>query len=556
MSIPAFTPAGSRRSTRLSVVRIVLAALMLAALVSVSFLGVRMYEARAGGQSPRWFAGYVDVTATPRYAFEAGAAARQHTAREGEPLAEETPAAPAERAHDVVLSFIVAGGADSCVPTWGTVHGLDEAATALDLDRRIARIREQGAGVVVSFGGAINHELATVCDSAEELTAAYREVVDRYDLDTIDLDIEGPALSDAASVQLRAEAIAALQAERRAAGKPLAVWLTLPVTPAGLTTEGTDLVTAMLASGTDLAGVNVMTMNYGESRGSLSMLDASTEALRSTHRQLGILYERQGTPLGEAALWGKIGATPMIGQNDVPGEIFDLDAAEKLNAFAVRTGLGRMSMWSLNRDLTCGPNYPDVRRVSDACSGIDQGEQTFAALLADGFTGRAAEAADGVTSPDPEAATPVVDDPATSPYPIWSEHAAYLQGTKVVWRGNVYQAKWWTRGELPDDPVLDLWDTPWQLVGPVLPGEKPAAAPTLPAGVYPEWSGTEIYEKGSRILFGGTPYEAKWWTQGDSPEVTAVDPDGSPWAPLTAEEIEDLRAGQDGPGDETPDRAE
>jgi chitinase len=83
----------------------------------------------------------------------------------------------------------------------------------------------------------------------------------------------------------------------------------------------------------------------------------------------------------------------MIGQNDVPGEVFSLNSAEGLNEFVLSHSVGRVSMWSLNRDQTCGPNYVDVRHASDACSGVSQGNQRFADLLASGFTGRLSLAA-------------------------------------------------------------------------------------------------------------------------------------------------------------------
>ena len=46
---------------------------------------------------------------------------------------------------------------------------------------------------------------------------------------------------------------------------------------------------------------------------------------------------------------------------------------EELSAYASAKGVGRLSMWSLNRDRTCSPNYPDVKQVSDGCSGVEQG---------------------------------------------------------------------------------------------------------------------------------------------------------------------------------------
>lgn len=525
-------------TTRISVPRVLLALCLVTALAAGGYLLVRD-RGPAADATPHWFAGYVDVTALPRYAFEAGVQARETTDR----LSEGATAEPGEErgraiaTHDVILSFIVDHGAGDCTPSWGTYHTLEEAGWDLDLDRRIERLREAGASVLVSFGGALNSELAAVCSTPEELAAAYGEVVERYRLDTIDLDIEGPALTDTPSILRRAEAVASLQAERRAAGEPLAVWLTLPVLPTGLTDEAIAVVVAMLDAGVDLAGVNLMTMNYGEARGEMSMAEASGAALAATHRQLGILYEHAGIPLGDASLWEKLGATPMIGQNDVAGEVFGLDDARSLNAFALGRGVGRMSMWSLNRDITCGPNYPHVNRVSDSCSGVEQGTETFHELLSAGYSGRSDAAATATTSPEPDSTALIVDDPATSPYPIWSEKASYLEGTKIVWRQYVYQAKWWTSGDVPDDPVLQLWDTPWELVGPVLPGETPAPPLTLPEGTYPEWNGEDVYQASDRVLLGGTPYEAKWWTQADTPELSVVDPDGSPWRALTAEEV-------------------
>ena len=200
-------------------------------------------------------------------------------------------------------------------------------------------------------------------------------------------------------------------------------------------------------------------------------------------------------------------------------------------------------MWSLNRDQTCGSNYVDTSIVSDACSGVKQGKTTFASVLSAKFDGRIALGERAVTTSEPTAAAQATDDPATSPYAIWSPTASYLTGTKVVWHHNVYEAKWWTKGDLPDNPVLNACETPWDLVGPVLPGETPIPQPTLPAGTYPDWSGTAAYDKGARILFDGVPFEAKWWTQGDSPEAASSDPDTSPWTPLTQDEIDAVVAG-------------
>jgi chitinase len=500
---------------KLSVFRLSVLMVLAAVLAVTAFSGWnRLADARAASSGQPWFGAYVDATATPFYPFEA---------------------ADSPGGKNVVLSFIVAGPKDGCSPSWGGAYSLDEAESTMDLDRRIARFVDGGGKVVVSFGGLNNDELARACTDKDKLVAAYREVVDRYRPAAIDLDVEGDDLADTAAGQRRAEAIAALQREQRDAGKELKVWLTLPVAPSGLTPAGTAAVAQLLAADTALAGVNIMTMDYGAGRASgQSMLDASVAAAQATHKQLSALYRRAGTEVGDQTLWRRIGLTPMIGQNDIAGEVFDLAAAAGLNAFARENGVGRVSMWSLNRDQTCSENYPDVSRVSDKCSGVDQGGSSFAQVLGSGLDGRAgmldsAAVPAPSSSQVPSPAATIVDDPKTSPYPVWSEDASYVAEDRVVWKGNVYAAKWWSRGNVPDDPVLQASETPWELIGPVLPGEKPMPVVTAPAGLYPQWSPTSTYEKGDRVLYSGRIFEAKWWSRSDTPEAALQGSDSSPW---------------------------
>jgi chitinase len=514
-------PTAPRR--RLSIVRLFVAIVVTTGVVAGALSGWQLYSASADDSTAgSWFAGYVDVTATPTFAFE-------------------TPATKA--AKKVVLSFVVASSDGACTPSWGNAYSLDEASVSLDLDRRIARLQQQRGEVAVSFGGLKNQELAVTCTSVTQLAAAYEAVIDRYNLSTIDLDVEGTALDDSAANARRAEALAIVQKERRAENKPLAIWLTLPVTQAGLAQDGQAAVRATLAGKVDLAGVNAMTMDYGSSlTEGTSMLQASEDAVVAVQRQLGILYREQHITLNGGTLWSKIGATPMIGQNDDKGEIFSLAAATQFNTFLKSHGVGRVSAWSLNRDLTCGSNYTTLDVVSDSCSGIVQGSKRFSTILAAGFSGSVTADAKSVTTSETVDSTSLKDDPKTSPYPIWSKTSSYLEGTKIVWHHNVYLAKWWTQGDLPDNPVLNSWQTPWQLVGPVLKGEKPIVQPTVPAGTYPAWSGSAVYNTNDRVIFDGIPYQAKWWNQGDSPAAASSNPDSSPWTPLTVAQINALNA--------------
>lgn len=63
------------------------------------------------------------------------------------------------------------------------------------------------------------------------------------------------------------------------------------------------------------------------------------------------------------------------------------------------------------------------------------------------------------SEPDPE--------PPTT-YPTWNAGTTYIGGDRVTYNGNVYQAKWWTRGETPGQADV------WQLV------QSPTQAHAMP----------------------------------------------------------------------------
>jgi chitinase len=464
------------------------------------------------------FMPYVDVTATPQYPFED--AARAASA-------------------NLVLGFVVGTPGHACAPSWGASYSLAQAATSMDLDRRIARLRQRGGQVAVSFGGEANSELAIDCTDQGKLAAAYLSVVDRYQLDTVDLDIEGDAASAPAVAQRRAAAIREVQLARTRTNHPLRVWLTLPVTPEGLTPQGRAVLTAMLDAKVELAGVNALTMDYGASLApGQSLAAANRAALTALAGQLAAAWTAAGLPMSPSEAWQHLGATPMIGQNDVVAERFGLDDAQALLAFADSRHLRRLSMWSINRDQACGPNYANVSVVSPNCSGIDQKPSAFTKIFTAFTAGPAPvtptpSASGAATAPAPMA-TAIVDDPATSPYPIWNPVMPYAQGTKIVWRHNVYLAKWWTQGDQPDAPVATASQTPWTLIGPVLPGEHPQPTPTMAAGTYPAWSGTATYVAGDRVLYQGVGYQAKWYNRGSVPGIVVADPGQTPWELITS----------------------
>jgi len=232
----------------------------------------------------------------------------------------------------------------------------------------------------------------------------------------------------------------------------------------------------------------------------------------------------------------------MIGQNDLLGEVFTLQDAQELNTFVLDKGIGRVSFWSANRDVGCGENFPDLTRVSNNCSGVLQEGGQFASVLSAGLGQLPMEEDDTPLSGAVEAPveTAIADDPATSPYPIWNSDFAYVKGDRSVWRKNVYEAKWWNENTAPDAPAADGQPSPWTLVGPVLPGDKPAAVLQAPVDLYPEWNPKSVYTKNDRVLFEGRVVQAKWWNTAQSPQAVLQGADDSAWTVLDNAEVKKL----------------
>jgi chitinase len=305
------------------------------------------------------------------------------------------------------------------------------------------------------------------------------------------------------------------------------VWLTLPVEPSGLQDNALSVISSMLRDRVSLAGINIMTMDFTSSPGQkATMAQSSQDALNATYGQLATVFPQYGIHLRPAQIWQRLGATVMIGQNDISGENFTVSDARALVSFAHSHHLGRISMWSINRDNQCGSSFPETGLLSNTCSGTAQSGLQFAAIFGQ-LQGSA------VVSSSAGNVQPAVADinPADAPYPQWSASADYPLGYKVVEDGEIYQAKWYNTG---DDPaqVQDGWQTPWELIGPVLPGDHGMDITRLPAGTDPAWSLSTQYKAGDKVLYQGLPYQAKWSDQGVSPATQSTGPSGSPWKAL------------------------
>ena len=148
---------------KLSIPRLLLALILIGGIVGGIYYYIqhraKFSNVENNTNSSPWFGPYIDVTATPTYNFE-----------QSDPNFQK----------NVILSFVVSSEKDPCDPSWGKTFSINQAADQLDLDRRIARLRQNKINLAISFGGLLNDELSLKCTNQTNLENAYKKIIDHY----------------------------------------------------------------------------------------------------------------------------------------------------------------------------------------------------------------------------------------------------------------------------------------------------------------------------------------------------------------------------------------
>jgi chitinase len=492
---------GLRRLRGYSLLRILLGLLIVAGVGGFGTYEVRQALVNAVPVRSTYFAPYVDVTLPPTYQFQ----------DPSNNVAKQT-----------VLGFIVAQNSHTCTPTWGSYYSLASAEQSLNLTRRVIEYQNLGGTPFISFGGQTHTHLSVACKSPASLATAYKNVITTYATNHLDFDTEGSALNNYAALERRAQALHLLENSYH---HRLDIWLTLPVSTSGLDDNALAAIKVLLIHRVYFSGINLMTMDYGKPLP--NMTQAIETSLKDAHNQILYTLSSFGDKLNSRQIWNRMGMTYLIGQNNSIGEEVTLADAAALNRFALSAGLRRVSFWSLNRDTTCGPSFTHQQIYSNNCSDAQSAPLQFSHLEFTSLKG-------SVGTPDKliRITQQPTTNPANAPFPIWQPTYPYPQNYKVVWNGYVYQAKWFNQGEQPSQQFQYPWQTPWQLIGPVLPTDHAPVIKHLPPGTYPSWSSSTTYQAGTIVEFQGLPYQAKWLNTDESPEAAASDPTYSPWLPL------------------------
>src|SRR3954467_15597939 len=162
------------------------------------------------------------------------------------------------------LAFLETLSKTSCTLAWDGDSTRTVATGAYQSD--IASLRGLGGDVIPSFGGWSadqgGTEIGDSCADVNAIALAYEDVVTRYDVSRLDMDIEGRSLTKTDGIDRRNKAIKILQDWAVANGRTVQIQYTLPTSRSGLEASGLAVLQNAVANGARVDIVNPMVFDY------------------------------------------------------------------------------------------------------------------------------------------------------------------------------------------------------------------------------------------------------------------------------------------------------
>jgi chitinase len=263
------------------------------------------------------------------------------------------------------LAFVQSSGAGTV--GWAGIGTLssDTLTNSGSILSQVQALEAIGGNVIISFGGSAGTDPALAATSAAALQAEYQSVINRYGVTSLDFDVEGMAIANQTSIDLRNQALVGLEA----ANPGLDVSFTVPVLPTGLDYNGMNFIQSAVKDGVHVNVVNIMAMDYGSSVDQGGAMGTDTiDAIKATEGQLA-----------SAGLSAKLGVTMMIGVNDVSSEVFTLADAQQVSAYVqTDSDVARTAIWSVGRD---NGSMPGGQYASPTASGVAQTAYQFSGIF-------------------------------------------------------------------------------------------------------------------------------------------------------------------------------
>lgn len=260
----------------------------------------------------------------------------------------------------MTLAFLETLEPGGCTVYW---NGRADSPVGPTYADGIAKIRAAGGDVFPSFGGARAGDegttLAESCHDVDAIAAEFIRVIEAYDFTRIDLDVEGPALSDPdakASVDRRNKAIKIVQEWAAQHERTVEFIYTQPTFTDGLNDGSRYLLQNAVANDVMIDGFNIMTFDYYDDEsfacrnGEGPPHDMAADTISAATALHGILQDYY-PDLSDQEAWSMVGIIEMPGNSDFGEcEAFTTGDAAKVLSWAIEKDIQLLSFWSVQRD--------------------------------------------------------------------------------------------------------------------------------------------------------------------------------------------------------------
>jgi cellulose binding protein with CBM2 domain/fibronectin type III domain protein len=257
------------------------------------------------------------------------------------------------------MAFVLSGG--GCTPAWDGARPLTGGVDA----QVISQIRAAGGDVIPSFGGWSGNKLGPNCSSPQALAGAYQQVINAYNLNAIDIDIENTDEFENEVVQDRILNALKIVKQNNPGIKTV---ITFGTSTTGPSWWGTRLINQSAALQANIDVFTIMPFDFG---GGANMYQSTVNASEGLKNALKSAYG-----WNDDTAYRHMGISGMNGLSDQQ-ELTSVQTWQQIKDWAQARHLARLAFWSLNRDRGCAGGG-----VRSDCSGIAQADWEFTRITA------------------------------------------------------------------------------------------------------------------------------------------------------------------------------
>ncbi|MBP5446139.1 MAG: hypothetical protein J6Y28_08215 [Acholeplasmatales bacterium] len=317
----------------------------------------------------------------------------------------------------------------------------------------IKDIKSKGRHVIISVGGANGRIVIDSEKASDKFASSLIEIIKEYGFEGVDIDLEGSAVSGTEYIA------SGLRKAHDEFGDDFIITMA-PETYYMHKAEG--LMGAYYRLATKIK--DILTICYPQfynAGGDIGYNDFNARyPSQSFITSLATMYIENGLRPDQMAIGvpaaASAGGTGYISTDALKEVIYSLVYKKELDGFTppreYKTLRGVMT-WSINWDGT--QNYAwgkSMSELMDSLPIVDRGSER---------PEQDEKKSDETDDKESDNTSDSSEDEGTGDIPAWDSSKAYFKGDKVVYKGKIYEAKWWTQGDIPDEQ--DQWG-PWKYI--------------------------------------------------------------------------------------------